>query len=264
MLSNSFFFLPLLYRFHTRKSGRFTVIPFLLTDFLPPLAFLVSDGISLSAEFFITYAIAYLAMFNCYELGYMINDAITILHEIKPTIRLTESEREFFYKDGILIAGVRCFFLIIFSFALRFLFSISVETMILGCLLLLFAYCVNNHYRNGFRFIANLLLNLSKYVIPVLPFALWNNQFAYILLFCMFPLPRFLCFFIKHAVKKYDKFLDFIQFFTSLICSFLAVFLYQLREIESFTVIFCFCFFIYRLAVFLMHNISNTNKECNK
>ena len=146
MLSNIFFFIPFMYRFHTRKSGRFTVIPFLLTDFLPPLVFLSNAETICTFSILIIYLLSYLAMFSCYELGYIVNDSITILHEKNPTLRLNDTELAYFYRNGVLIVGFRLFLVLLCCIILRYELLVSVEKLLFGCLFVLVAYCINNYY----------------------------------------------------------------------------------------------------------------------
>ena len=225
------------------------MLPFLMTDFLPPLAFLAGASEVVNFRFFCVYVLSYLALFVCYELGYIINDTITILHESEPTIRLSEKEAAYFYANGVLIVGVRLFLLLSCCLLLRFVLSVSVETLLFGCLATLIVYCLNNHYRNGVRYLANLLLNILKYFVPLLPFGFFSDWRAYMLLFCLFSLARFAFFCIKHIAKCSKITLDGVQC-AFYLCGFIVtVFLRSALGIGTAEVSFCFLFFVYRLLV---------------
>lgn len=263
MSHNAFFFVPFLYRFYTRKSGKFAILPFLLTDFLPPLVFL-SNSVDLDVAFVCSYFLAYLSMFICYEFGYIVNDTITILHEKSPTIRLSDAERAYFYRNGVLVAGIRLFTLLALCLLLRFVFSISVESLLFGCFFVLAIYCLNNHYRNAVRFVANFFLNVAKYAVPLLPFATSKASIPYVVLLLAFPFGRFLFFCLKHCASCGDFLLDGIQCAFYLCVAILTALLYKSNELNGLTVSFCVLFLLYRVATFFLKSKSHALKAGGK
>lgn len=168
-MANLFFYFPLTYRYHTREKKRL-LIPFLMTDFLPVFVFGFVLENKLTLQYVFVFILSFFAMFTIYEIGYIINDAITIRNEDKPVLRLTQEELNYFEKKELLIFGVRFVFFIIFSAILLFFVPNKLTIFILSNFILLTTYFFHNYYRNNVRFITNTILNIGKYFIPVVVF----------------------------------------------------------------------------------------------
>lgn len=255
MLNKYFFYIPFSYRFYTRKSGKNSIIPFFLTDFLPPFFYLLLEKCTISINDIFIYTISYIIMFICYEYGYIINDSITVTYEKKPTLRITKEEQKYFYKKGVLITGIKIFQIILLSILLIYIYKQSIDKLLISCLILLTIYCLNNYYRNFIRYITNLLLNTAKYFIPVILVLECEVNLASILFFIYYPLTRFICYVIKHSTNYKTTLIDAIQCISASLCAVTLLFFCIFYNLQYYSFIFSLLFVIYRFSILLYRKI---------
>lgn len=184
-MNNLFFYLPLLYRYHTRERNYF-LVPFIMTDFLPPFVLCLTQLNESVFHFLVVFILSYFSMFSIYEIGYIMNDAITIKKEYNPVMRLTETELEYFEKNNFKILAVRFSLFALFNGFLVWCYKYNISYLLLFNVVLLVVYLLHNYFRNGVRFVTDTVLNLGKYFIPLFLFSIDYKSAEFLLYFIFF------------------------------------------------------------------------------
>lgn len=257
-----YFYIPYFFRMKTRESGRIKVIPFLFTDFLPVMMFIQNFWNIFNLSAFASFFVAFTAMFNFYEIGYIVNDCFTTFRESNPTVRMSLSEINYFNENVLKIFGVRFF---IYAISLFFL---SIQGMVLnsfciGCVLLLVVYCAHNYERGKLNVLTNAHLNFAKYLIPFLLIPkedLFSNISLLVFYVILFPVGR--SFF--YTILRYEKGsqINSIQFFWFAIGFTILFFgyLHRLMVVSVFTVYYIGFFAFYRFLIFSLRFLKNRNE----
>ena len=110
-------------------------------------------------------------MFDLYEIGYIVNDAITVKYEDTPTLRLQHREIEYAQSKILLIISIRLLIYVLLTCLLSVFFKCEMDTFQIAGFALLGSYCLHNFFRNRIKYLTDLLLNTSKYVIPILVYS---------------------------------------------------------------------------------------------
>lgn len=248
-MHNLFFYIPIFYRYHSREKGKF-LIPFMMTDFLPVLFIGKIFSVDLLIYNFFVFLLSFLAMFNVYEIGYMLNDCVTVKNEQKPTLRLNEKEMTYFEKNCLWILGVR-FFIFLLCTGLLFIFYANISLFLLANITLLLVYLLHDYFRNRIKYFTNFCLNVGKYFIPLLLLLNTNYVLYYLILFTFFPLLRTLTYILERKFVSlnmdYFQFIYVLFFFLALII--ISIISYQFNYL---TMIFCGIFLLYRFAIYFL------------
>lgn len=246
MLNKLFFFIPGLYRFHTRESGKIKLVPFFLTDFIPVILCFFAGKSIINLQLFFSFLLSYFAMFNFYELGYITNDVITIRCEKNPTLRLNQSELEYANKMILLIIAFR---LIIFAIFECLLISISqneYEIFLISNIILLAVYSLHNYFRNSIKYFTDFILNISKYVIPLIPFFPFVSYASFIFLIIAFPVMRTICYILEKRNCSQVRLIQAVVYFIFFIS---ALLLNYQKIIPFYITVFYGIFSLYRISV---------------
>lgn len=244
-MTNILFYIPFLYRYQTREKGKY-FLPLIMTDFLPPLILCTNIFTSFSLTTLLIYLFAFLGMFDFYEIGYILNDAVTVKNEKKPTLRLNDKQMQHYSKYCMLIFGLRLIYFMISSILL-FFFEKNLTYFLLLNLILLISYCFHNYIRNKFRYFTNSLLNMAKYFIPVIFFNTNSNLTKFMVFFFLFPFFRSITYGIEREIKKLntDSFIFVFYLFALLVLIGLRKFTANNIDMPSILFIAIFC--LYRL-----------------
>lgn len=249
-MNNLFFYLPLLYRYHTRERRRF-LIPFMLTDFLPVFILACSVENIINLHFIATFLFAFFAMFSIYEIGYIINDSITIKNELSPVLRLKQAELKYFEKKELFIFGIRFSNFILFC-VLLWIQSKENLTIYLFCnIALLITYFFHNYFRNKIRFITNTFLNVGKYFIPLIGIAFSSSFYSILVYFIYFTFFRSITYILEKETKIN---INSFQIVFVLICLFglsIAAYVYKL-QLSICEYLFYAAFSMYKFVVCLL------------
>lgn len=253
-MSYMHFYIPCLFRMRTRENGKIKLLPFLLTDFLPVLFFMQNYRDVFRIHNFAVFLAAYIAMFDFYELGYIVNDCITVRREEKPTMRMSAGELRYFDNQALKIFGVRFFIYAVFLVCLA-VQGYCLNAFCVGNILLLVAYCAHNHLRGKINILTNAFLNFAKYLIPflVLPLtSLASNSLPLIFYSILFPFGRSLFYAVGKIRESANRDAIWFLWFAAG-CAFSAfVRCFSIMEISGVSVIYVAVFAIYRLGVFLL------------
>lgn len=251
-MNNLFFYFPVLYRYHTREKGYF-FLPFIITDFLPPLFICFDLFNGLSVEKLLIYLFSYLGMFIIYEIGYIINDGMAVKYEKNPSVRLTKNESLYFDRFYLNIFGIRFFLFCFFSCVILF-FKTDITIYLLANILLLIFYLYHNFFRNQIRYFTNFFLNIGKYFIPVILLLSEINLSKLFILFLMFPLLRSITYVVERKFLKIN--MDYFQvLYTSVVFFILLGANFILNHNFSVSlVLFIGLFFLYRCLVFFFRS----------
>ena len=247
MLNNIFFYIPGLYRSHTRGNSSIKIVPFLLTDFLPVFIFAYYlAGVKFGWWFICSFLLAYFSMFNLYEIGYIINDVITIKYEVNPTLRLKQQEIEYAKSKMLLIISARLLIYVLLSCLLLFVVELKTDVFHIANLMLLCFYCFHNYFRNRIKYLTDFFLNISKYLIPILVFSPLGNHVLLGLLLFSFPFMRTIFYIL---VKENINHVDIYQCAMFFVVTSVA---YCLTKTHGIPVEICFLFlffFLYRCII---------------
>jgi len=212
----------------------------------------------------------YYAVNLVYENGYIQNDVFTIKKESKPSLRLTDRERDYIEANALRIFIFRA---AILSLILAVLYHFSSEDEFYFFLLLLvFLQCIYFFY-NSLRGRINLFLiaplSYFRFYLPLIPILVFSgNNFVIGSLFFIYPFTKFLEFFkqpryrmktISCMVSGVDKFRVVYYFILSI---FFGTLLLCWRS-SNFLFLFClsFYYFCFRLAGFFLYSWSGKFKE---
>lgn len=187
------YYIPLLYALSTRFAHRSKkgVVQWIVDYWFPlTMLFLVSStkrdvlllGISI---------VAIISVYNLYEIGYIQNDADTVKGEVKPTMRLCDSDLAYYERNKFNIYGFRlvqgifcsCFFCIIHSNKSGFLVILALMWLILPL------YHVYNNNRKKWCIVLLNILTTYRYVMPLL--LVWGSfdSFSIAIAYFMYPFP---------------------------------------------------------------------------
>lgn len=253
-MHNLFFYIPIFYRYYSREKGKF-FIPFMMTDFLPSL--LIGNIFSASSliENFFVYTLSFLAMFNVYEIGYILNDCVTVKNEEKPTLRLDENEMVYFENHCLWIFCVRLFIFLVCTVVL-FHFYENISIFVLANIALLLVYLLHDYFRNRIKYFTNFGLNVGKYFIPLLLIMNSNYIIYYLILFSFFPLLRCLTYILERKIVRLNMdYFQLVYFFIALVILILIRFFFI--PVSLCTIGFCGFFFFYRLVIFFVNKKNN-------
>ena len=193
--------------------------------------------------------LSFFAMFSIYEIGYIINDAITIRIEKDPVLRLTQNELDYFERKGLFIFGVRFSFLLLFCISLFLLTNDTMTCFLLCNIALLTTYFFHNYYRNNIRFITNTILNIGKYFIPLISIDFVFPLLSSIAYFIFFPFFRSLTYVLE---KKTTANVNVFQIIFVLLFLAFLILLYSFIKLSFYEYSFYGLFSAYKIAVCLL------------
>lgn len=258
-----FFFIPLSYTYKTRlRSFPFflswiAIYPLLLLLFI----FFYEDVSIYTLSIF---SLSILLTYNLYEIGYIENDTETIKKEKKPTMRLSESELIFYYKNKLLIYTFRMALSVLLSISI-FLINPTTDKLIIAYpYLILILYFIYNKVRGKLNLPIHFALVTVRYSAPILitlnDFSIENLIFI-ILIFPFINLiercgeKRFDFTFIQEKTKNKNK-LRVIYYFTLTIFLFFA----SLYDVIYIPLLICSNYiFLYRLISPYIFSIIKSN-----
>lgn len=195
--------LPGGYTFSSRLPGALNKVGWVARFVIPQLWLLV---IALDGSFrlaILGFLALWVPLISIYEVGYIVNDFITVKHEPNPTIRLATDRREWLSSRLLAVIFIKLGIAVSTTLGVALLTKLSpVRTYPLQFLFVLGAVCVAFYFHNSVRSRLNILtysmLASCKYLaIPSMMFSFradWNWILA---IWLMFPACRIL----EHAAK---------------------------------------------------------------
>lgn len=167
MKSFCLFYIPLIYLFRTRPHA---VVSLLFTHLLP-IVTLYCIQLGLSAQILFCSLLVLLIVESVYEIGYIQNDTETVKTDKNPTWRISEVELDFYHRCKFSIYALR---VILVSFSLLFLRSISSDSSILcfgvGLSVMLLVFLFYNSFRGHINMLLYFVLSGLRYIVPFLLF----------------------------------------------------------------------------------------------
>lgn len=163
-------FLPYAYGFNTRAKTIIHRISFLLYIIAPCLM-----NIIFMRSFDVDYGLFVLAfsgMYIVYEIGYIYNDVYTTKRENNPTrwIKTDELERYVEEKYPLLISS-RIIYLTSICVSMSLVWNCNIRVYIICLALLYLFFSLHNYFRGFVNVFTDGLLNLFKYLTPLIAFA---------------------------------------------------------------------------------------------
>jgi hypothetical protein len=158
-------------------------------------------------QFMVMFLLSIVVFNTIYEIGYIVNDTVTINKEHNPEIRISENDIKSLSVNWKKIALGRVAFSIALVAIIYYLDMVySSDLNILAFIFLVFLesgfFYLHNTIRSKWNVITFFMLSFGKYVSPLVLFASTNNFCVYLLIsLFMFPVLRT----IEHSTKvKYD------------------------------------------------------------
>lgn len=170
------FLVPLAYLLGTRLANKRAVASFIAIYPLPiALSVWVYTGSGEPADW-LALAMAMLAFYGVYELGYMDNDTRTVRSEVAPTERLSDDEKNFYARARWWIAVLRLAFVAAACVSIELLLegSYSRTLLLMGLMVILVVFPVYNSVRGTTGLPLHLLLTSARFCMPgmvLVPFA---------------------------------------------------------------------------------------------
>jgi len=213
-----------------------------------------------------SYVLITLIIYCLYEIGYIINDAITTKHENKPTIRLNIEEQLFFDKNNKQIIGTRLALATISSVILYFIndnhYSVFRTLILIWSILLIFI--LYNRIRGHMSFILHFLLLMMRYFSACL-LPLSSDLLAILILtFLIFPLPNILenisrgkfnisYNFTRFYLNKYEnRYLFRIWYYSILVVAYGIYFF--ISDTQILLIVLPLYFFVYQCVFYLANS----------
>jgi hypothetical protein len=255
-----FYYVPFYYGIHTRTKGFLYKLSFILIIFLPPLFIIFFENSGIDLYSFTVYLIGFAGMYSIYEIGYIINDAYTVIYEEKPTLYISENEFSFLRGQLLFIIAVK----LLFSFScclLLYFFNIeNLSVFLVSLFLLLVSYLLHNNIRSNLNPLTMFLLNYFKYLTVLSLFlSLYAKPDILILTCSLIPVPRGILytakprFRSKYHVKDIDKFQIKYYLIATIVVSLLAI----NKIINAYWIMMYFYLLLFRIIVFCYIKISN-------
>lgn len=155
------FYIPGYYTIRSRRSSLKAIVRFLLIYFLPIFIFLFWRECSIS-----NLLLAFLLVYDLYEIGYIENDCETIKKEDNPTLRLESSEYQFYERHRFSVYAGKIVVAVLIA---AYLYSHSVALWIcISSFLLIPSYLVYNRIRCKWNLLLHVWLMFIRYYVPVL------------------------------------------------------------------------------------------------
>jgi len=202
------YYIPYLYLFKSRLKSTPEKISWYLVYPLPLMFISYYSQVVLTfQQFAMIFMLSFTAFINVYEIGYIVNDTITIYKESNPTIRISEKEGALLSLNWHRIALLRAmvsFILLIIAYLINIQYYFKLNFLAYTCLIIveLFVFYLHNIIRSRWNVLTYFILSVGKYFMFVFLFANGDSIYAYLLIvFFMFPLVRT----AEHASKpRYD------------------------------------------------------------
>jgi len=187
-------YLPFFYYKYSRLNYFSSFFYFFFEYLLLPLLILFLVQREISLKNILLFIIAFLGYISIYEIGYLINDCVSVKNEKDPNLR-ADSRIKSELKNLILS---RIIFFIIVSFLLfKFINIKNVIIYVLGILIVFFIFAVHNFSKKfAVRYITFPLLRFSHFIIPLLIF---NMNFSIVFLV------YFLYIFLKDEISYLNR-----------------------------------------------------------
>lgn len=245
--------IPFYYTFSKRLNNLFLIGSFILSYIIP--IFILSFELKYKENILIftfNVLLNIAAYTSIYEIGYIMNDVITVKREKEPTIRLCEHERRSIEENIVKICFSKIMISLLLFEILKKINHVNNYKYILVILATLIIYCIHNLIRdNRINFFTFMFLSFLKFVSPIyLLYGVIDEKiiaqiFLYLVIIRNFELIgkkyRFLSI---NFYKIKDKFRVFFYFFIIIF-----TFIFKLEIKDN---IVLFYLFVYRLMGYLI------------
>lgn len=252
-----FFYLPFMYAVGTRFGSPKNLIRFLLKYLVPVVLLSVfSEGFHIW-----TLLVGIIYTYNLYECGYIENDCETIKHEENPTLRLTQSQLEYYERCKWGIYTTR-FLWHILLFCLLMLMGRS-WVWLAYAMLLTPIYLLYNRIRNKWNMLLYMVQMYLRYSAPIF---LSMNEVSLplaIMILLIYPYPTY----IQRTVKGRFGYIN--RFYQNhVIASYSDIHLFRRKYYISLFVLSFFCYIInlieWQLLPSVIYMMVFTSYSCYK
>lgn len=203
MSREAILFFPFAYGFNTRAKTIIHKVAFLLYIIGPIfMNVLFMRAFKIKCSLFM---LAFSGMYIVYEIGYIYNDIYTTKKEVNPTRWLKTEQMEKYAEDHYpLLVSIRVIYLTIIIWFVLESGGDNVLFYATSLVLLYFTFSFHNFFRGPINALTDGILNLLKYLSPLIIFAVEKSDLRFFLyLFLEVPLARMLGYVIG---KKYALF----------------------------------------------------------
>jgi len=161
-------YLPFFYYKYSRLNSVLSFFYFFFNYLLLPLLILFWSQGELFLKDILLFAIAFLGYTSIYEIGYLINDCVSVKNEKDPALRADSRIKS--ELKNLIIARI-IFFIIALFLLFKFINIRNVIIYLLGILIVSLVFVVHNFSKKfAMRYITFPLLRLSHFLIPLLIF----------------------------------------------------------------------------------------------
>lgn len=200
-------YLPLFYYKHSRVNSVSSFFYFFFNYLLLPLLILFWSQGELFLKNILLFVIAFLGYISIYEIGYLINDCISVKNEKDPNLR-ADSRIKSELKNLIISRIV--FFIIALFLLFKFINIKNVIIYLLGILIVSLVFIIHNFSKKfAIRYITFPLLRLSHFLIPLLIFDI-NFSIVFFIYFLFYFLYNEISYFYRDRYRNIIFILNFI------------------------------------------------------
>lgn len=258
---NSIFYIPFVYFYKTRLKSIKKFISWMIIYTIPvsfSFTFYTSFSSNVVIPNLLTSLLSITLVYSLYEIGYIYNDTETIKTEKKPTIRLTDSQLEFYEKNKVIIYSSRIIVSILISLFLVFITPGNIFLFLFFTWLLLIVYYFYNTTRSLYNLPLHFTLVSIRYASVSIIFGQSHMVLFYLIL--LFPVINLLerttesRFSINSIINKPFKNKTFGRIFYYALLSLFSIFLFSINQdvMNYIFMIMSLYYFIYRTSLFLL------------
>lgn len=161
--------IPLYYTFYSRYKNKFSKIAYIFSSIVP--IFVLNFEVNIeknTLKGMILLFFSILSIMSIYEIGYILNDSLTVKKEINPTLRLSEKERQILENNILMVILEKILISVLIFKLLRMYTDVSWIKYIMSISFLLGIYFLHNNIRrvkiNFFTFMG---LSFCRFFMPV-------------------------------------------------------------------------------------------------
>lgn len=165
---NILFFIPFLYLIKTRLKTKPKIISWIIIYIIPQVILFFLLNLNNIENSLIIFLLSIALVYNLYETGYIYNDTETIKKEKKPTLRLTNSNLNFYQKNKLTIYIWRFTSSITITFLIATLSPYNDNLIyVMFFWLIIPIFGIYNSIRNNFNLPLHFLLVTVRYSAPL-------------------------------------------------------------------------------------------------
>lgn len=176
--------IPLYYTYKSRMKTNLQKVAYIFTYIIPVVLMgLLNSTKFLIIEDVLKIILSILICMEIYEIGYILNDTISIKKEKNPTLRLEENEIKYIQKNINKVLILKFIVTTVLYIILKLIFNLSLIKYIIVVILILGVYYIHNNFRNNkVTYITFFCLSTLRFFTPNYLLAHSNNEILNLLL----------------------------------------------------------------------------------